>query len=185
MRLFVAVNPPPQMRRDLALRLDAVRAQVPIAWTSEAAWHLTLMFLDEWPPDRLPALTAALRAAVSSHRALTVQPGGVGAFPDRQRPRVLILHLDGGRPLLQLAGAVRLAVDAVWPDGPQDRRAFRPHLTLARIKQPLARAHHERLRALDLGEWPPFAVAEVLLLASELRREGPRYTPQAVMPLAG
>ncbi len=183
MRLFVAVNPPSQLRRDLATRLDKVRSQVPIAWTSAAAWHLTLMFLGEWEAPRLPMLAAALRGAVAGHASFRVKPGGVGAFPDLRRPRVLYLHLDGGEPLQRLAAGVRRAVDTVWPDGPQDRRAFRPHLTLARLRDPLAGRPLAVLRSLDLGEWEPFVVDEVLLLASELRREGARYTVQETIRL--
>jgi 2'-5' RNA ligase len=76
-------------------------------------------------------------------------------------------------------------VDRVWPDGPQDHKALHPHLTLARIKQPLAGPDLARLRALDLGAWEPFTVTEATLLTSELRREGARYTVAATLPLAG
>lgn len=185
MRVFVAVNPPPHMCRELTLRLDTARSLLPLAWTATAAWHLTLMFLGTWPAARLPALVEALRAAVSGHRCFAVEPGRVGAFPDLLRPRVLFLHLEGGEPLRRLAGDVRSAVDAVWPQGPQDQRAFRPHLTLARIKKPLGSPEFAVLRGLDLGTWEPFPLTEVLLLASELRREGARYTGQAAFPLDG
>ena len=185
MRLFVAVNLPRQMRLELATRLDSVRARLPVAWTAATSWHLTLMFLDEWPQSRIAALAGALQEAVSVHRHFAVEPGGVGAFPDLRRPRVLYLHLDGGESLRRLAGDVRRAVDAVWPDGPQDHRALRPHLTLARIKRPLSGVQLQLLRSLDLGVWEPFPVVEVLLLSSEPRREGARYSRQAVAPLEG
>jgi RNA 2',3'-cyclic 3'-phosphodiesterase len=184
MRIFAAVNPPRQTCLELTTRLDSVRGRLPIAWTAGASWHLTLSFLGAWPPDRLPALKMALQEAVSVHPAFVIQPGQVGAFPDMRRPRVLFLHLDGGEPLRQLACSVRRAVDAVWPDGPQDRKALRPHLTLARIKQKLDDQQLALLRSIDLGRWEPFRVSEVLLLSSELRREGARHTPQAVMHLA-
>jgi RNA 2',3'-cyclic 3'-phosphodiesterase len=185
MRLFVAVNPPAQLHRDLATRLDGIRRRVPIAWTRPEAWHLTLMFLDDWPAERVPALAGALREAVAGLAPFAIRPGAVGAFPDLRRPRVLYLHLDGGEPLQRLADAIRGAVDRVWPDGPQDRRDFRPHLTLARVKQPPAPAALDLLRRLDLGVWEPFAVAAAVLLASELRPQGARYTEQAHLVLGG
>ena len=39
-----------------------------LAWTRPEAWHLTLMFLGDWPPARLPDLGGALRAAVAGCR---------------------------------------------------------------------------------------------------------------------
>jgi 2'-5' RNA ligase len=185
MRLFVAVNLPPRLCRDLATRLDATRGRVRIAWTRAEAWHLTLTFLGEWPPDRLPALSTALQEAVAGLGPLTIQPGKVGAFPTLRRPRVLFLHLDGGEPLVTLATWVRQAVDRTWPDGPQDRKDFRPHLTLARIKRPLTGAEATLLRTLDLGGLPAFTVDRVALMASELHREGARYASQADVPLGG
>ena len=181
----MAVNPPEQLCLDLATRLDAVHSRLRIVWTRPEAWHLTLMFLGEWPAQRLPALGTALRDAVEPHRSFVIQPGHLGAFPNRRRPRVLFLHLDGGDPLQALADDIRAAVGAVWPDGPQDHKAFRPHLTLARVKKPLSGAERTVLRALDLGGWDSFAVEQIQLVASELRREGARYTVVESLDLAG
>ncbi len=185
MRLFVAVHPPTHLRQELATRLDTARRQIPLAWTAAEAWHLTLMFLGEWPEARLPALVAALRGAVASHRPFVVTPGGIGAFPDLTRPRVLFLHMDGGDPLRALARDVRAAVDRVWPDGPQDHKAWRPHLTLARVKQPLGAGDLARLRGLDPGAWEPFPVHAARLMASTLRREGARHDEVAALALGG
>lgn len=179
MRLFVAVNPPSRFAAELATRLDTVRHQVDVAWTRRPAWHLTLAFLGDWPTDRLEMLQPALRRAVAGRDPFPVQPGRVGAFPDLRRPRVLFLHLEGGEALGALAADVRRAIDAVWPAGPQDRKAFRPHLTLARVKRPLPAAAAARLRTLDLGPWESFLVDRARLVASELHRSGSRHSPLA------
>jgi 2'-5' RNA ligase len=122
---------------------------------------------------------------VARHRPVLVRPREVGAFPGLQRPRVLFLHLDGGDPLWELAAEVRQAVDAVWPDGPQDHKHFRPHLTLARIKRPLAAEELAELRDLDLGEWASFEAGDVELMASDLQPRGARYSVVESLPLGG
>lgn len=185
MRLFVAVNPPSRMRAELDTRLDTIRREIALAWTRPQAWHLTLMFLGDWPEERVPALAQALAEAVRPQLPLVIAPGRVGAFPHLDRPRVLILHLDGGDPLRQTARLVRATVDHAWPDGPQDHKPLRAHLTLARVKRPLAAAELARLGALDLGDWEPFEASRAQLVASELRREGPRYTVMADLPFGG
>jgi len=183
MRLFVAVNPPEQFRQHLDTRLVTIRRRVRIAWTAPASWHLTLMFLGDWPPERLPGLADGLAAAVRPRPPFALQPTRVGAFPGLARPRVLFLQLDGGEALATLARDVRAAVDGVWPDGPQDRKDFHSHLTLARVKRPLAGPEPGLLRALDLGTWAPFRVEAVALMESTLGRDGPRYTCRAALPL--
>jgi RNA 2',3'-cyclic 3'-phosphodiesterase len=185
MRLFVAVNGPQHFLDDLATRLDAWRRELPLAWTHPSTWHLTLMFLGEWPAERLPALRVALAAEVAEHAPFTVQPGRLDAFPDLRAPRVLFLQFtphDGG-PLHALAAGVRARVESTWPAGPQDRKAFKPHLTLARIKSPLSRDQREILGRIDLGAWPAQPIVAVRLVASELQPQGARHVDQAVLPL--
>jgi len=155
-----------------------------VAWTAPEAWHLTLMFLGEWPAERLVTLRSALQQAVAPQRPFTITLRGVGAFPSLRRPRVLFLHLDGGDPLRRLTGAVRTAVDAVWPDGPQDHKPLRPHLTLARVKQPLGGPELAQVSRLDLGTFEPFTVTEARLMSSALRPDGARHTCEAVLPLS-
>lgn len=181
----MAVNPPPQVRHELTTRLDAPRRELRLAWTRPEAWHLTLMFLGSWPQERVRALVLRLQAAVAPRTAFGVTPGALGVFPGPRRPRVLFLHLDGGDALRSLAQDVRLAVDQAWPDGPQDRKEWRPHLTLARIKRPLPAVELARLRDLDLGVLPAFPVDAAWLLASDLRPEGARHTVVAELPFAG
>lgn len=184
MRLFVAVNPGEHLTEQLDTWLDEHRGRFRISWTRPAAWHLTLMFLGPWPAERHESLVQNLQTAVEPLPAFTVQPGGLGAFPGPRRPRVLFLHQDGGKALPTLAAAVRGAVDRTWPDGPQDRKEFRPHLTLARIKHPLPPNLAQDLVSLDPGPLPAFPVNEALLMASELHPTGARYTVQARLPLS-
>jgi len=183
MRLFVAVNPSERFRRELATRVDAWRQRLRLAWTRPGAWHLTLMFLGEWPAERVPELQAALTAEAGRHEPFALRYGGVGAFPDLRRPRVLFLQVDGGAALDRLAAGVRERVDLVWPEGPQDHKAFRAHLTLARIKGALRGDEHDLLAQLDLGRWEPETVSEFRLVSSELDRGGARHADLAVFDL--
>ncbi len=185
MRLFVAVNLPTRLREDMATGLDTVRAKVPIAWSRPETWHLTLAFLGDWPRERLAVLGQALRTAVAEHGPFVIRPGTMGTFPERGRPRVLFLQLDGDDPLRELAATVRRAVNSVWPDGPQDHKAFRPHVTVARIKRPLVEAEQADLRSLDLAGFESFEVESVALMASELRPEGARHTVVESLRLGG
>lgn len=185
MRLFLAVNLPRQFHEDLDTRMDTIREQVRLSWSREENWHLTLMFLGNWPANRLESLSEALVEAVACHGSFSLQPGVVGAFPGLKKPRVLFLHLDGGDPLRALAEDVRETVNRVWPEGPQDNKAFRPHLTLARVKRPLLGPESTLLRTLDLGSWETVPISSVHIVESELLPRGPRYTDRAILPLDG
>lgn len=174
MRVFVAVAPGDAFRAALSSRLDAVRRAVPAAWTRPEGWHLTLQFLGEWPAPRLAALQEALDG-IDPGAAFVLRPGGLGAFPDLVRPRVLFLHLADDGQTAALAGRVRAAVAAAWPDGPQDRKALRPHLTLARVRQPLGLEHLKLLSGSDFEGLPEIPVEGFALVASVLGAGGARY----------
>jgi 2'-5' RNA ligase len=184
-RLFIAVDCGERFRRLLSTQLDAWRAQVNIAWSRPQNWHVTLDFLGEVPPARVPDLRTALLEESPAHAAFSVLPGQLGAFPDLRAPRVLFLHMDSGGALERLAAGVRRRVDAVLPAGEQDRRKpFRAHLTVARIKRPLKASQTRMLGEIALAPWEPLPVRDFRLVESELRPDGPRYTDLAVFPLA-
>jgi 2'-5' RNA ligase len=184
-RLFVAVDPGEQFRRELATRLDGWRQRLRVGWVAPRNWHLTLAFLGDWPVVRLSALVASLQAEAVGHPAFTLQVRQVGAFPDLRSPRVLFLHMDGGRQLSELAAGVRRCIEGVAPGGPQDRKPFRPHLTLARLRRPLPGSQRNLLGRIQLGSFAPLAIAAFHLVRSELRPEGARYSEVATFPLAG
>jgi 2'-5' RNA ligase len=60
-----------------------------------------------------------------------------------------------------------------------EERAFRPHLTLGRVRD---RAHPELAAAGALAA-EPFRVAEVVLFRSDLHPDGAVHTPLERMPL--
>lgn len=174
MRVFLAVHPGEDLRAALSTRIDPWRRRIPARWTRPDTWHLTLQFLGEWPPERLRCLQEALPAATDV-APWSLAPGELGAFPNLRRPRVLFLQLvDDGR-LAELATRVRGIVRDVWPDGPQDTKELRPHLTLARMKAPLEERSRNLLEDIDLSGLPPMEVPGFALVASELRPDGPRY----------
>ncbi|HPF69697.1 MAG TPA: RNA 2',3'-cyclic phosphodiesterase [Candidatus Krumholzibacteria bacterium] len=178
MRLFLAVAPQGQFTAELATRLDAARAAVPLRWTRPDSWHLTLQFLGEWPDERVNALLPRLDA-VDPGDAFVLRPGGLGAFPDLARPRVLFLHLGDDGQSAALAGRLRDAVAAAWPDGPQDVRPLRPHLTLARVGAPLEREQLKILQDMELSGLPDIPVEGFALVCSALGPGGSRYSDVA------
>jgi len=181
-RLFVAVSPGEQFRRELTTRLAPWRERLPVRWTRPETWHLTLSFLGEWPPERQDALQDALHGAIATGPFL-LRPGGLDGFPHLRSPRVLFVQMAGDGQLERLAGQVRDAVDRTWPEGPQDRRPLRPHLTLARTRERISPGQVNLLQQIDLSGLPEVFVERVHLVRSERLPEGPRYTDQAVFGL--
>lgn len=123
---------------------SALRSALPfIGWVDEARLHLTLKFLGEQPDAIIPSLRSAMDTVSGRHRPFSMRIGGVGAFPNFRRARVVWMGIAGEPRLELLHHDVEVACDALGFE--LEGRAFRPHLTLARVK---VRPPEDALRAL-------------------------------------
>jgi 2'-5' RNA ligase len=173
-RAFVAVPCGEPLAGELSRRLDALPGTAPVRWTRPDTWHLTLQFLGDWPADRLDALREGL-SAPAGPAPFVLRPSGLGGFPDLRRPRVLFLQFAGADPLLEMALGVRRATAQAWAEGPQDTRPVHPHLTLARVRDPLEEWQVKRLQDIDLDNLPNLPVDHFCLMASTLGPGGARH----------
>lgn len=188
MRLFVAIEIPDELRQALASRAEELRDGLPRArWARAEAMHLTLAFLGETDPERLPALERELETAFAAVEAFEMGLAGVGAFPPRGPARVLWAGVETEGDLEGLERAVREGVSRATgaaKDAARKRR-FHPHVTLARCAPPWPRPEVERLAAaFGDAHRRRFAVDHGTLVESELRPQGARHRALATFPLS-
>jgi len=178
-RLFWAVPFEPSPRIE-TLFADLQRWRSALKITRAEQFHLTLKFLGDTPPEQIDAIRETGLATVRE----TAPPAicrGLGVFPPRGRPNVLWLGLTGAEALIALAARLDSAMQTLGYA--PERRAFHPHLTLARFKlappRPMQRWIDER-RDADFGSLP---VRELVLYRSQLTPAGSIYTKIATAPL--
>jgi 2'-5' RNA ligase len=138
-RLFLAINLEPGVRRAIADATAPLRAEAPtLSWVDEARLHLTLKFLGEQPVDAVQALSHSVDQVARRHRGFSMQvgaaggAGAVGAFPNFRRPQVVWMGIEREPRLELLHHDIELACEQLGYD--VEGRAFRPHVTLARVK---------------------------------------------------
>ena len=188
MRCFVAVDVPPDVcARVTALteRLRRAARRADVRWSNTGTLHVTLKFLGEVPDARVPAVERALAAVAVSHAPLALVAAGAGGFPSASRPRVLYVGILGEVDGLgRLAAAVDGALEALGFPG--ERRAFRGHLTVGRVRSPrgadgLAAALRAEAGAAA-GTW---TAGELVLYQSRLHPSGAVHDAVARLALAG
>jgi RNA 2',3'-cyclic 3'-phosphodiesterase len=136
LRLFIALPLPNEVIKILQTQQDFLKTQLndqDIRWTTPEQWHLTLAFLGATNRERLPQIQTAMTRAVKNIKAFELETTSLGSFPSSRRPSVLWLGVGGQIERLQtlqlnLSEALRGLL------GPDDK-PFKPHLTLARLKQ--------------------------------------------------
>ena len=176
-RAFVAIELKDQTRAQLMDLMASLRGQLNgLRWVRPEGIHLTLRFLGYARRAVLESLVPALRAAAEECPACTADIRGLGTFPDRGRARVLWLGLPVPSSILRLQEACERAAVAAGFEA--ETRAFRPHLTLGRWKEP---ARRPSLPEVDLG---PTSLDTLVLFRSQPGRTGSVYTPIETFALA-
>jgi RNA 2',3'-cyclic 3'-phosphodiesterase len=144
MRLFFAIELGDALLDLLELETAALRAEAPdLSWTTREKRHLTLKFLGDVPEDAAPRLIDAAERAAAAARPIEMSVREVGAFPNFRRARVVWIGVEQDPRLELLHHDLELACEDVGFE--VEGRPFRPHITLARVRTPLA---VERARAL-------------------------------------
>lgn len=176
-RLFVALRPPPAIRQ---ICFEAMDDGPPgWAWQDEEQLHLTLRYIGEVERPVAEDVAAALAAVHAP--AIDLAITGIGWF-DQGRRGALFARVGPVEPLTALHSKidrtmVRLGLQP-------ERRAYLPHITLAR----------RRPGAVDPAGWlertaglasKAERVASMILFESHLGRHGPTYEAVASYRLAG
>jgi 2'-5' RNA ligase len=185
-RLFVAVDPPALVGEELADWARRVAAAARAAGASRGALrlldadslHLTLCFLGSRPVAEIEALAGVVGACAEPACELSV---GAPLWLPPRRPHALAVEIhdrDGGLARVQEQLSLALVGASGWE--PQ-RRRFRPHITLARVRGGAAgmrRARSERSRPeqpLPATPQLDFRPPEIVLYRSWLAAEGATY----------
>ncbi len=181
LRLFVAVEVPSACATALAEAVEPLRERFPRArWVPPQNQHVTVKFLGstyprlvEWVTEtrlgRRPRSTRPSRPAsrVSARSRTLAGPASCG--PDSTMPA---------------GGSNGLAADldeALAREFTPEKRAFTPHLTVARFDPSVG------LEPLEVAfESEPFEIDRIVLFRSHLRRPAPVYEPHSAIcfPLA-
>ena len=180
MRLFVAIDVPEEWRREAATALDRLGAACGAALrpVDPERMHVTVRFLGEVEPAAAEALTASIAAASVGACSLGLAPAGT--FGGRSGPRVVWLGIDAEPGCLDgMRAAVDRAVDGTLDASGGGEQPWRPHLTLARVRDRASAEERRTIEAvvasLPVPEARRFEATTVALYRSHLGSAGPRY----------
>ena len=166
-RLFVAIRPPAIVRAQLLAAMGGVSGA---RWQDEDQIHLTLRFIGEVDRHRAEDVHAALGAV--HHPRFDIALAGVGAFDRRGEPTVLWAGVAPQEPLKILHKKVDQAIARIGLE--PERRAYAPHITLARLPYGSGPVGGFLETAGRLAS-PPFPVEEFRLYESRLTPDGAVY----------
>jgi len=177
LRLFVGIEFPPELKLELSLLCSGVPGA---RWVDPGNLHLTLRFIGE--------ITEYLAADVDESlaelkaRRFTLQLAGTGVFGGN-KPHALWVGVERHPDLVRLRDKIEQALIRTGL-APEQRR-FAPHVTLARLRDPVLDALGHFLATHAQFRAAPLPVEHFSLIASFPTKAGSVYEDQADYPLTG
>jgi len=176
-RSFIAVEIADDIRARLAEAQDALRAAGgDVRWSKPENLHVTLKFLGEISEANVGAACTIVEQVATAHSAFGIQLAGLGAFPSARRPRVVFAELiDASQTLFEMARELDKAMAEIGVE--RERKPFRSHLTLGRVKSPRGLA--ELTQAMSQRAQTQFGsqtVSRIVLMRSDLKPSGAVYS---------
>ena len=182
-RAFIAlkIDPEPAMLKmigDIKKCLSRER----IKWVDESSLHLTLKFLGDIPAGQVSGIRSVLTDICQRTEKLKFSLKGIGYFKIKGNPSVLYVNIKCDEQLKRLAEEIDIRLEEI--DITREVRHFRPHLTIARIKdisdKEVFYALCDRYRSTHLQS---MSISNIILYQSILKYDGPLYKNLAVIRL--
>jgi RNA 2',3'-cyclic 3'-phosphodiesterase len=180
-RLFIAIELPEKVQAELTQLQKSLKSVDPSCakWVDPGGIHLTLKFLGSASIEKLEAIKQGLKNAAQGISPFQLELSEVGAFPNLKRVQIVWVGLHGDIEALQ--DLQKKIESNISPLGfPTERRPFRPHLTLARLRETaspqIRQTLGDRLSQTKIENKLTFKVNSVNLMRSQLTRSGAIYT---------
>ena len=174
-RLFTALEIPANVGQSLAL----LRGGLPGArWVEPENYHVTLRFIGD--VDDVMAREVAYMLGGVRRPAFDLRFDGLDSFGGN-RPRAVVAAAQPVRPLIELQADVERLMQRV---GLEPERKYKPHVTLARLRDVSSRQVADYLASHQPFRSMPFPVPRFVLYSSRASVGGGPYVVEAEYPLA-
>jgi RNA 2',3'-cyclic 3'-phosphodiesterase len=188
MRLFIAIEIAPEIRDRLTALISEFRPKLAnAAWVRPEGLHITLKFLGNVSDEKRSTIEAGLGIVKAAQFSLSI--ASVGVFPNPRSPRVVWAGIESGPELAALAAKIEEALNPLGFE--REKRAFSPHVTLARFKSSgnklelakLLSARASEGTGSDVRAFGTMAATHFHLYESKLSPQGARYSKLASFAL--
>jgi len=180
-RVFLAIPLPQQLKDSISALQRQLQTQIPYArWVPPKNLHLTLHFFGAIEQETLEKIRVSVLSVKGCKRPFLVEVKGLGAFPDRDRPRILWLDLEPKDQLRQLHQDCSKALRRAGVT--TDSRPYAPHLTIGRLRQQKTDLTdlYSSIDQRRIGQWP---INRLVLFKSRLQPGGAEHIPLLTVSL--
>lgn len=178
-RIFMAIDISVEARRKVSGYIETLRGEFPrvrVGWEKPEKIHLTLKFLGETDEKQLRNLIEAVEKTARRIWIFKMRISETGVFPSPKNARILWLGAKDEAGSLRELNKI-LESECETNNFPREKRTFKPHLTIARLREPDKSAELVGVHTGNEFATASFDVKELIIFQSELHPNGSFYTP--------
>jgi len=177
-RAFLAFDISDGVRANLTEILRECQSQEKgIKWVEPKNMHVTMQFFG--PVDEellLNNISSEIESITKDYGDSSLECSGIGAFPNWRHPRVIWAGFTRETEKV-IALQAKIAQGLTKYGIQEDKKSFRPHLTIGRIRKPITNSPIiEKLQKLENIKLGGLVINKLILYKSQLTKAGPVYT---------
>jgi 2'-5' RNA ligase len=172
-RLFIALKIPDEVKNNLLDVCHEINESSEFfKWEKPEKIHLTLKFIGEVEEELVSSIAKEI-AFVEDYNSFNFNVTTFGFFYRNGLSRILWAGLQTDESIQKLVKQLneRLSIFSI----PVERRKFKPHLTMLRLKKDPSKEFIQKFEEYSFDNWN-FSSSEITLIKSELLSTGARYT---------
>ena len=176
-KIFISINLPARDKKRLIKASDKWSV-LPVKWVKEQNLHITLVFLGFTDDSAVEEICAKAKEASAGMEIFDVAFDRIEIGPTSEKQQLIWLTGEPNENLLRLVEKLEKELGIFV----SEKKSFRPHITLGRIRQRRWAALPEKP---EISEKFPLTVAAetVDVMASEFKNDGQEYTVIDSCPL--
>jgi 2'-5' RNA ligase len=184
-RVFVAVDISEEARRQTTAYIESLKSDfsgLRVGWEKPEKLHLTMKFLGDTNENQLKELEDICCKIAAEIPKFDLQIAETGVFPSPRNARVMWVDVkDEKGNLAKINRALEIQCERIGFAA--EKRNFKPHLTIARLKEP--RNSHELVKKHLEKDFEPIGmkVAEIVIYESRLHPTGSIYEKLTTLQL--
>lgn len=182
-RIFTAIDISEQARQSVSRYIEILQKEfsnLRVGWEKAEKLHLTLKFLGDCDETQLKELENAVLMSVNTFLKsentanFKIQISDTGVFPSKRNAKILWLGLhDESESLAKINQILETECEKIGFE--KEKRNFKPHLTIARLREPQKSGNLVEKHLENAFEPVEFAVSEIVIYESKLQPTGSIY----------
>ncbi|MBS3764969.1 RNA 2',3'-cyclic phosphodiesterase [Candidatus Bipolaricaulota bacterium] len=179
MRTFFSLELPESVKNQIKSAGQSIEGPAYVKWVSEDNLHITLKFLGEVDRGRIPEIKERAEGTASRSEPFEFNIDKLGGFPNLNFPKVIWLGSSSPPDeILRLHDDLEESLFGLGFE--KEDRDYVPHITLGRTKEDDESKIEQlgrNIEQLNFDSTWKVPVEHLTLMESELKSDGPVYTP--------